>query len=144
MTRRPDQSRSDASAAVRAGVAYCVIVFAIGFCLGIVRVLVVVPRLGELAAVTLEAPIMLAASWAVSLSCIRRFRIPAVPLPRLLMGVVAFALLIGLEAALSVLLFGWSMADWLAQYRTVPGMIGLAAQGAFGLVPLVQAYRRLE
>src|SRR3954447_23548163 len=105
MTRRADDTQSDAAAAVRAGITYCVVVFAVGFCLGIARVLVVAPRLGELVAVTLEAPVMLAASWAVSLSCIRRFRIPAAPLPRLLMGMVGFALLIGLEAALSVLLF---------------------------------------
>ena len=38
------------TAATRAGVLYALIVFAIGFILGTIRVLLIVPRLGETAA----------------------------------------------------------------------------------------------
>ncbi|ALL70161.1 hypothetical protein K788_0001490 (plasmid) [Paraburkholderia caribensis MBA4] len=38
----------------------------IGFALGTIRVLLLVPCLGETAAVSLEAPFMLAASWNLS------------------------------------------------------------------------------
>jgi hypothetical protein len=50
------------AAAICAGVAYSVIVFLIGFSFGTVRVLLLIPHLGETVAVSLEAPIMLAAS----------------------------------------------------------------------------------
>jgi hypothetical protein len=51
------------AAVASAVVAYFGIVYALGFALGTVRVLAVAPRIGELPAVLLEAPIMLAASW---------------------------------------------------------------------------------
>ncbi|WP_260436069.1 hypothetical protein [Burkholderia sp. Bp9143] len=40
--------------------------FAIGFALGTIRVLLLVSRLAETAAVLLEVPLLLAASWKVS------------------------------------------------------------------------------
>jgi hypothetical protein len=41
------------------------VVFFVGFILGTVRVLLIAPRLGETAAVLLETPVMLVASWFV-------------------------------------------------------------------------------
>jgi hypothetical protein len=60
------------------------------------------------------------------------------------MGGVAFALLTVGELAVSILLFGRSWEETLAVYRSVPGIVGLAAQAAFALLPLAQAilYRR--
>jgi hypothetical protein len=52
------------------------------------------------------------------------------------MGGVAFALLMAAELAMSVLLFGRNPSDFVAGYRTMPGAIGLAAQVAFGLMPI--------
>ncbi len=49
--------------AVLAGVLYFGLVFALGFILGTLRVLVLEPRLGSTGAVLLELPVMLAASW---------------------------------------------------------------------------------
>ncbi len=51
--------------ATKAGVLYALSVFLIGLILGTIRVLLLVPRLGEKAAVTLETAMMLAASWFV-------------------------------------------------------------------------------
>jgi len=48
--------------AVEAGVIYALIVFLCGFALGALRVLLIVPRIGETAAVSLEAPLILTAS----------------------------------------------------------------------------------
>jgi len=48
--------------ATAAGALYALIVFLIGFIFGTVRVLLLAPRLGEIAAVVLETPVMLAAS----------------------------------------------------------------------------------
>ena len=61
----------------RAGATYAVSVFVVGFALGTLRVLVVAPRLGDTVAVTLEAPVMLLASWEFSRRLIKRFDVPA-------------------------------------------------------------------
>jgi hypothetical protein len=120
-----------------AGGAYFAAVFLIGFALGTVRVLAVAPQIGETAAVLVEAPVMLAASWAVCGWLVRRFAVPRGG-PRALMGALAFALLMGAELGVSVLLFGRSLEEHLANYRTLPGAIGLAAQLAFALIPLLR------
>ena len=73
-----------------AGAFYAVIVFLIGFILGTIRVLLLVPRLGEMTAVIVEAPIILAASWFVCRWCVDRLNVRRTVPFRLLMGFVAF------------------------------------------------------
>lgn len=121
-----------------AGAAYCLIVFLLGFVLGSTRVLLVAPRLGETMAVLLETPLMLAASWAFCGWCLRRFEVVPKADAGVVMGGVAFALLMGVELAVSVLLFGRSPNGFVSGYRTTPGAIGLAAEVAFGLMPLAR------
>jgi len=53
-------------ACAEAGCVYALSVFAIGFVLGAIRVLVLAPRLGNAVAVALEVPFMLAVSWKLS------------------------------------------------------------------------------
>jgi hypothetical protein len=134
---------SPMSRAIAAGTVYFVAVFLVGFVLGILRVLVVAPRLGAVAAVLIEAPAILAASWVASRECVRRFGVGRSPGLRLAMGGSAFALLMAVEAALAVLAFGLSLADHLAAYLTVAGALGLAAQLGFAVIPLIQVRRRV-
>jgi hypothetical protein len=63
----------DWRAATQAGVAYTAGVFVVAFALGTIRVMFVAPRVGNLLAVLLEAPIVLAVSWPISMWCARRF-----------------------------------------------------------------------
>jgi hypothetical protein len=125
-------------AASRAGVAYTLGVFVFAFAVGTIRVTLVAPRLGPLLAVLLEAPIVLAVSWRVSRWCIRRFNVSCDPRARVLMGTVAFAVLMSLELGVSVLAFGESFEHYLARYATLPGSIGLAMQGVFATFPWAQ------
>jgi len=129
---------------VKAGAAYFAVVFSVGFLLGAVRVLLVAPRLGETAAVMLEAPLILAISWAASRGCVELFKVPAEVASRLLMGAIAFALLIAAELGFSVIVFGRSVADFVAGLLSVPGAVGLAAQLAFAIVPAIQGRRELR
>lgn len=124
--------------AILAGAVYWGIVFAWAFALGVLRGLVVAPRVGEIAAVLLETPFVLGASWLASRWTVRQLAVGRAPAERLAMGAAAFALLMGAELGLSVFMFGRSAAEWLASLGTVPGAIGLAAQIAFGFVPLLQ------
>ena len=125
-----------------AGVAYFAVVFALGMLLGTLRVLVVAPLLGELRAVLLELPIMLAASWFASRWITGRLAVPAAVGPRIVMGTVALLLLLGAETGLSVLAFGRTLSEHLAAYRHGPAASGLAAQVLFGMFPLLQGLRR--
>lgn len=126
--------------AVRAGVVYCLVVFAAGFVLGVVRTLFVAPRVGVLAAVAIELPIVLAAAWWVS----ARLQRVSSPTPRDagLMGGTAFVLLLLAEASLSIALFGRTIAEHLSLYADADHRLGFAGQIAFALIPWLQARLR--
>lgn len=124
-------------AILRAATRYAAIVFAIGFLLGTVRVLLIAPRLGALGATLIELPVMLAASWIVCGRVLRRLPLSA-PGARLAMGAIAFVLLIGAEVALGVFGFGRTLPDQIAAMATPAGLAGLAAQIGFGLFPLLR------
>ena len=126
------------NAALKAGVAYFSSVFVIAFMLGSFRVLVMTPRFGEVVSVSLEAPIILAVSWVASHLVARKFGVARGVPPRLLMGAVAFALLMFAELGLSVIVFGRSIDDYFAAYWSAQGLIGLAAQFGFAFIPAIQ------
>jgi hypothetical protein len=126
---------------VKAGSAYFVLVFGIGFILGTIRVLGVAPRLGELVAILIELPIILTAAWIICERVSARFLVPDRWRPRLVMGGVAFVLLMLAELGLSVLL-GNSIGEYLDAYSSSPGALGLAGQMIFAIFPLVQLKRR--
>lgn len=125
-------------AAIAAGVAYFAIVYAIGFVLGTIRTLLLMPRVGLLAAIVIELPLLLGASWLICRWLTQALALPATSGPRIAMGLVAFALLLAAEAALSMLLIGETFAQHLASYRGLPQLLGLAGQILFALFPLLQ------
>lgn len=126
---------------LRGGLAYFALVFAVGFVIGTLRVLLLVPRLGEQTAVVLELPIMLAISWMACRLIIRRCAVPERSVARLLMGGVAFGLLMTAELGISIFAFNRSFAEHLAVYATAPAMLGLLGQIAFALFPVLQMSR---
>ena len=123
---------------IRAGIAYFAVVFAIGFLLGIIRVTLVVPRVGLLVAVAFEVPLMVSASWIVCRRLVQRFGVAGTTPLRLGMGAVAFGILMIAEAALAVFLMGQSVAQHFASYGSAHAILGLAGQVAFALIPWVQ------
>ena len=122
---------------IRAGIQYFVMVFTVGFLLGTVRAMAVAPRIGEFAAVLLELPVMLAASWWICGWLIQRHGVPARWPARAAMGGVAFTLLMLAEWALALGPLGRSAADQWSAYATGPGALGLAGQLLFGAFPLL-------
>jgi hypothetical protein len=128
-------------ASAKAGAAYFAIVFLAGFALGAVRTLVVAPRLGEMVAVLLEAPLILTVSWFVAAWCLARFAVPAAPLARLAMGGVSFTLLVVAELGVSMLVFRRPASQLLASYQSAAGAVGLGAQVAFAWIPLALTWR---
>lgn len=126
--------------AIVAGAIYAMIVFLIGVVLGIVRVLVLVPWLGDTTAVAVEVPVMLIASWFVCRASIHRVRVSAKVGPQAMMGGVSFLVLMSAEFALGVA-FGRALVDQVASFASWSGAIGLVAQIAFAMLSVVQAQR---
>ena len=124
-----------ASAAFR----YFAIVFSVGFILGAIRSVAITPRIGDTAAVLIELPFMLAASWLVAIRIVRQTRLA--PAAAFTMGAFAFLLLMTAEALLAVTLADQDLTEWSAALFRTPGWIGLAGQLAFGLFPLLASLR---
>jgi hypothetical protein len=129
-------------AALGAALAYSALVFAAGFVLGTLRVLVLAPLLGEPAAVLLEVPVMLVVSWAVCARLTRRFAVPAAASARLGMGGVALLVLLAAELVLSALAFGRAPATFVSGLARPAGAVGFAGQMLFALIPWLQSMRR--
>lgn len=128
------------SASILPGLTYFALVFALGFLLGTLRTILVPDAAGggRLLGVLIELPVMLIASW---LSCgyvVRRFEVaPTVP-SRAVMGGTAFGMLLFAELVTGALLSGRTPGEHFSLYRDPSYALGLAAQIAFALMPLVQ------
>jgi len=123
---------------IKAGFAYFLLAFGMGFALGIMRTVFVAPVLGETFAVALELPIILVFAWFICRWLTRQFLVPARLSARALMGIFAFALLMMGEVAISILLAGRSLAEHVLLYREASHILGLAGQIAFALFPVLQ------
>ena len=121
----------------KAGSAYFAIIFSLGFILGTIRVLAVIPRVGELAATLLELPLILTACWFVSGWLIRKMHVAPDTASRLLMGAAAFGLAMIAEPLLG-LSFGRSLAEQWSALQRPAGIAGLAGQALFGLMPWIR------
>jgi hypothetical protein len=123
--------------AAKAGVLYFALAFAAGFALGTIRELAISPWVGPVTAVLIEVPIMLAFSlWAARFT-VRRLLVPDRAGARLLMGGLAFFLLLIAEAGVGVALMDQTLADHFAGYARPRQGIGLLAQIAFAFFPLI-------
>jgi hypothetical protein len=120
-----------------AGTVYFLLLFALGFVLGTLRVLVVAPRLGEVWATLMEVPVMLLAAYAICGWAMRYWQVPpAIPV-RLGIALWFMMLLLVFETILGVTLFERSLAELAATLTSPAGLLGLAAQGVAALFPLI-------
>jgi hypothetical protein len=121
--------------ALRAGFVYFTLVFAAGFILGILRIFVILPRLGPTLAVLIELPVILAICWFGAKWTVEKFAVPAVMADRLVMGIAAFAFLMIAETVLATAGFGLTLVGYLRLLATPEGTIGLVGQMFFALFP---------
>ena len=126
------------TAALRAGAAYFAIVFALGFLLGTIRVLVMIPALGATPAVLIELPILLFASWQICGWLLRRYAVPNSTSTRVVMGAFAFALLMLVELAMATLAFGQTVSAYLQGFHETHAWIGLLGQIGFAVIPAIR------
>lgn len=126
------------TSALKAGFGYFAAVFMAGFLLGVARTLLIAPRTGDLAAVALELPLILAVSWVACGWAIRRHDVASESAARLVMGLTSFILLMAAELAVSTLIAGRSLDQHLALYRTAPVLLGLCGQLVYAALPLIR------
>ena len=124
--------------ALNAGSLYFLGVFAVGFLLGTLRVLVFSGTLDETILVLFELPLMLLVSWILCGKLLSTCKVAAERADRLVMGGLAFGLL--MLAEISVSLFGLdrTLSEHLQTLATPGGQIGLFGQLLFGLLPAIQ------
>ena len=120
-------------------VVYFVAVFAVGFVLGTLRVILVVPELGERVAELAEMPFMIAASAVLAWRLARRWSLGVAA--ALVGGVLALVLLLGAELTVVLALQGRTFQQYLASRDPVSGAAYIAALCVFTLAPAVVAWR---
>lgn len=114
---------------------YFAVVFAAGFVFGTVRVLWLVPRLGVRVAELTELPLMLAVVFGASRWVNRRFLTERDQSARLIVGVVAFALLLLAELILGVTLGDLTPKEVFLNHDPVSGTAYYLSLCVFALMP---------
>ncbi|MCO5102055.1 MAG: hypothetical protein M9885_14380 [Burkholderiaceae bacterium] len=118
---------------LKAALAYFLVVFGTGFALALVRVPVLVPRLGVRTAELIEMPVMLGVIVWASRRLARRN--PALARgERLTAGCVAFVLLVSAELIVAGLV-GSSPGEYVASRDPVSGAVYLASLLFFAVAP---------
>ncbi len=127
---------------LRAGLAYFVLVFGAGFVLGPLRIVLLVPRLGERWAELVELPAMLLVCyWAARWAC-RRFDVAEAFGPRLAMGFLAWALLLAAEFSLVLTLRGVTVRQYLQERDPISGAAYYLSLVVFALLPCLPLLNR--
>lgn len=116
--------------------AYFLALFALGFVLGTLRVLFVVPRVGELVATIAEVPVMLIAAYFACRWAIQRWQVSLAIAIRIAMVLWFLALLFVFEALLGAMLFGRSVDEQWTALESPAGLVGISAQIIAALMPL--------
>lgn len=116
---------------------YFVLVFGVGFLLGPIRVLLLEPRLGPVAAVLCEAPLLLLAIYLAARWVPRALGVPRGSWTLVLIGFGALALQQVADFVVGVGLRGMSFSEQMAKVRTTEGLIYVVLLIVFAAMPLV-------
>jgi hypothetical protein len=122
--------------ALIAGAAYFLALFALGFALGTIRTIFLVPRIGQFAATCAEVPVILTAAFFLCHWVIRRWQVPPTADVRWAMALWFLVLLLMFEGLLGATLFARTIAEQWAALATAAGLLGLTAQIIAALLPV--------
>jgi hypothetical protein len=123
---------------IRAGVVYFAIVLGTGFLLGIVRVPILVPRMGERWAELAEMPIMAAVIYLAAGYMLRRFPEVRTHGRSLMAGVLALVLAVGAELGLATLLQDRTLAEYFSSRDRISGAVYVALLLVFAVMPRIR------
>ena len=129
---------------IRASFLYFALVMGAGFLLGSVRVLFVVPHLGERWAELAEMPIMAMVIVVAAGYILRRYPEVQTRGRALVVGFTALALSVSAELVLAVVLQSQSLAEYLASRDKISGSVYLVMLVAFALMPRLRLSRPIK
>jgi len=116
------------------GVVYFTLVFSAGFLLGVARVLVLVPRVGERTAELLEAPVMVLVCYFSARRVVQHYPSTA-RRTHLLSGLIALAILLSFESLVALVVCGISILQYLESRDPISGVVYVASLGVFAILP---------
>jgi hypothetical protein len=119
---------------------YFACLFAVGFALGLIRVPLLVPRLGERMAELLEAPVMIAAIVSIAAKLVHAAQRAGEPVRYAQAGVLALLWLLMVEFSVVLGLRGLSLADYVAARDVIAGSVYGALLLVFAAAPAVIAH----
>lgn len=127
------------------GVIYFVLVFAAGFVLGIIRVLVFVPKFGERASEIGELPLMIVITVLAARQVVKRLNAGGNHMARLVVGLTGFALLVMAEILVALFVRQQSLYQYVSERDPLAGALYLVSLVIFASAPwLVGALSRTE
>jgi hypothetical protein len=122
---------------VKAGALYFALVFAVGFVLGAIRTLWVVPRVGARAAELMEMPIMLAVTIVAARWTVLRLSVPMIWSARLEMGCIALVLMLIAEFGFLLWIRGLPIKEYFATRDPVSGAAYYLLLVVFAIMPFL-------
>ena len=131
--RRPAASACIRS--LRAALSYFALGFSAGFALGLVRVPILVPRLGERMAELVEMPPMLLVVILSARFVVRRYALDPSVGCRLRVGATALALLLGVEFTVVLAVRGLTIGAYFATRDPISGGMYAIMLVLFALMP---------
>jgi len=110
-------------------------VFGVGFALGPIRILWLIPRIGVRTGELLEMPIMILAILLAARWVVRRYKLPPDSFSRLAVGFLGLLFLVAAEVGLGVALRGLSVFQAVMDRDPVSGVVYVSALVLFALMP---------
>jgi hypothetical protein len=126
---------------LKPGSIYFLLVFGAGFVLGTVRVLLVVPHVGDRAAELMEMPLMLLATVLAARWITRRFPESRTNAARLAIGGIALSLMLGGEMAVGIGLRGMTATEVFLNRDPVSGAAYYVSLLLFASMPWIVSRR---
>ena len=126
---------------VKAGTLYFALVFGIGFVLGTIRTLWVVPRVGTRMAELMETPIMLVVTIVAARWTVLRLAVPYTSSTRVGMGRIALILMFIAEFGFVLWVRGLSIRDYVATRDPVSGKVYYLMLAVLAIMPLLVSKR---
>jgi hypothetical protein len=121
---------------IKAGLLYFALVFGVGFALGPIRILWLVPAVGVMWAELIEVPIMLAVILFAARWVVKRLAVPGIASARAGVGCFALALLLAVEFTFVLGLRGMSLSDYIANRDPVSGTVYVLLLAVFAAAPV--------
>ena len=123
------------SKTIKAGIIYFAIVLGTGFVLGVFRVPILVPRIGERWAELAEMPIMATVIYFAAGYILRRFPEIRYPGRALMAGILALILSVATELSLATVLQDQTLTEFISSRDKVSGSVYVALLLVFAVMP---------